>query len=354
MGLYRRPDSDFWWYRLEGTKIRRSTGIPHTGSSPRQSADLERQALDLYVVAKAHHAKIAAGLVPQGKPPITFRAYADWYETHVLAHRRSADKGRSMLRRLVLGFGPCLLTAIDKARVREWMTARRATGIKPATVNRELDVLKAMLQEAVPKYLDASPLGEVRRFRVPEAERRILTLEEETRLLDAADPEMAALIITAIDTLLRLSSVVQLQWPQVKADSIVPLNAKVSHDAVPITSRMRDALKPLRAETGYVFPSFHRHRTGGATAAKNKVIRRFEDLCQRAHVPHGRDQDGVTFHCLRHTGASRALQRGASLRSVMKLGGWKDIRSVLRYLHASDVDVRLAAESIGARDGHVS
>jgi hypothetical protein len=31
----------------------------------------------------------------------------------------------------------------------------------------------------------------------------------------------------------------------------------------------------------------------------------------------------------------------------MKLGGWKDIRSVLRYTDAADSDVRLAAESIG-------
>jgi integrase len=93
-----------------------------------------------------------------------------------------------------------------------------------------------------------------------------------------------------------------------------------------------------------VFPSFH--TSDRKTAAKNVAIRRFDDLCQLAGVPHGRKADGVTFHCLRHTGATRALQRGASVRTVMKLGGWKDETSVMRYVHAADSDVRAAAESI--------
>ena len=50
---------------------------------------------------------------------------------------------------------------------------------------------------------------------------------------------------------------------------------------------------------------------------------------------------------LSSTGATRALQNGASVRTVMKLGGWKDERMVMRYVHASDADVRAAAESIG-------
>ncbi len=128
--------------------------------------------------------------------------------------------------------------------------------------------------------------------------------------------------------------------------SIVPLNAKVRHDVVPMTTRMIAALKALPQDTGWVFARFHKAGEK-KTAAKNKAIRRFDYLCQVGHVPHGRAANGVTFHCLRHTGATRALQRGASVRTVMKLGGWKDERSVMRYVHAADSDVRAAAESIG-------
>lgn len=65
--------------------------------------------------------------------------------------------------------------------------------------------------------------------------------------------------------------------------------------------------------------------------------------------------NGVTIHCLRHTGATRALQAGHSVRSVMDLGGWRLPSTVMRYLHATDIDVQRAAESIGqSRDSGVS
>ena len=43
------------------------------------------------------------------------------------------------------------------------------------------------------------------------------------------------------------------------------------------------------------------------------------------------------------------LHLNPSVRTVMKLGGWKSERSVMRYVHASDIDVQAAAESIGRR-----
>jgi integrase len=160
-------------------------------------------------------------------------------------------------------------------------------------------------------------------------------------------PEDKALILTALDTLLRLSSVIRLEWPQVKFPqrSILPLNAKVSTDAKPMSTRLYDALSAIRRPGGYVFESLHGGL--GETAAKNRAIRRFAELCDAAEITRGRARDGLTFHCLRHTGATRALQRGASLRTVMKLGGWKNAQTVLRYLHVADADVIAAAESIG-------
>jgi integrase len=344
MGLYRRKDSPFWWYVVAGSGVRKSSGVPTTGQSVEHERRLRRQAEGIYADAQAKQAEVKAGLV---KPAITFRAFAQWYETHIASHHRSYLRDKSRLTALTVAFGDHQLATIDAPLVHEWMTHRKV-GRAPATVNRELDVLKALLHAAVPTYLDRGPLGSVRRFRVPEQEPRILTPDEEARLLDVADDEARALLVLALDTLLRLSSLVQLKWAQVKPAIIVPLNAKVSLDAVPISSRARVALDALPRENVYVFATLHYHGKGGPTAAKNKAIRLFDRLCQQAGLPHGRQAEGLTFHCLRHTGASRALQAGASVRTVMKLGGWKDLRSVLRYTHVSDRDVQQAAESIGS------
>lgn len=348
MGLYQRKDSPFYWMWIEGTKIRESTGIPTNGGSTQQDRELARQADLIYAARKVACAKVSAGVIVT-RPTIGYRAFAQWFEDHETCHHRSASKEASMLRQLDLYFSRFdSLAEITEAVAKEWMTWR-ARQVARGTVNRELDVLKQLLHAAVPKYLPSSPLAGFRRFRVEEHEPRVLTLEEERRLIDAGTPEDVAWLLTALDTLMRLSNVVYLKWAQVKFPNrtIIPLNAKVKHDIVPISTRMLQALKALPQEESWVFPAFHRRGTG-ATSPKNRAIRRFDILCQLAHVPHGRLVHGVTFHGLRHTGATRALQNGASVRTVMKLGGWRDEKSVMRYVHAADSDVRAAAETIGA------
>ncbi len=343
MGVFIRKDSPWYWLWIEATGVKERTGIPVHGGSRQQGKELHRQALELYAIRQAAAAMATAGLAVR-RPIISFATFAAWYREHHAAHHRGAEREHSMVRQLCTSFDRFDSIALITADVvKEWMTARKHQ-VCPNTVNRELDVLKAMLKAAAPKYLAASPIVGVRRFRVEEQDVRVLTHDEERRLLAVAGPEDRAWLIMAIDTLLRLSNVVFLRWAQVKAHDIVPLNAKVKHDGVPISTRLHDALGQISHSSEWVFPSFH--GSGKPTAAKNAAIRRFHDLCQLAVVPHGRKAGGVTFHCLRHTGATRALQGRASVRTVMKLGGWRDESSVMRYVHAADSDVRAAAESI--------
>lgn len=348
MSVYQRKDSPYWWMHIEATGTRRSTGIPIDGGSTVQNRELKRQALEVYSVAQAKATLTAS--TPE-RATVLFSEWAAWYDTHHLTHHRSVDTERSMLGRLGQFFDRYPIRSIDQTLVEEWKTWR-AKQVAPATVNRELDLLKACIRAATPKHIEHYALGEVRRLRIPEAEPRVLTHDEEARLLEVGTPEDRAFVIMALDTLLRLGSLLSLKWPQVKLDRrvILPLNAKVSTDAKPITARLQTALEALDKTVPYVFGHFH---TGVEnTSAKNRAIRRFAQLCALAHVPHGRMVQGVTIHCLRHTGATRALQGGASLRTVMKLGGWKDTKSVIRYLHAADSDVIAAAESIGSRSVH--
>lgn len=352
MSVYTRPDSPFYWMWIEGTSIRESTGIPRRGGSPKHERELRLAAEEIYANRKTQEAKRAGGLVVT-KPIVSYVAFAHWYERHEVAHHRGAERERSMLKQLAVYFSRFeRLSDIDADAVKEWMTWRKHT-VVPNTVNRELDVLKQLLAAAVPRYLGSSPIAGLRRFRIDETEPRLLTHDEEERLLAACGPADTAFIVTAIDTLWRLSSVVNLKWAQVKLERrfIVPLNAKVTHEGNPITDRMLPALTALSRDREWVFPQFHKDKET-KTAAKNRAIRRFLLLCQRANIPHSRAAGGVTFHCLRHTGATRALQHGASVRTVMKLGGWKDERSVMRYVHAADLDVRMAAESISQRPPH--
>lgn len=347
MGVYQRKDSPYWWLRLEGTRIMRSTGVPIAGGSPAQERENRRRAEAIYSDLQGKQALAKAGLIPTPKPTISVRDFLAWYERTVVVHQRGHERASSMLRQLALYFGTVTdLQEITAAKVRDWMAWRRKQ-VAPATVNREFDVLKALLRAAVPQYLDANPIADLRRLRQPETEARVLTYEEEQRLLAVCGPSDRAFILAALDTLLRLGSLLTLKWDQVKLAErvVVVLNAKVSTTPKPISTRLYQALKDLPRTGPYVFSQFHGAK--GSTSAKNKATRRFDHLCALAGVPHGRAVHGVTIHCLRHTGATRALQAGASVRTVMELGGWTNAATVMRYLHASDQDVQHAAESIG-------
>jgi integrase len=75
----------------------------------------------------------------------------------------------------------------------------------------------------------------------------------------------------------------------------------------------------------------------------------FEDLCDRAKVTTGREAGGVTFHSLRHTGASRMLANGVDVKTVMLVGGWKNLKVLERYLNPTDDAKRAAVNAISKR-----
>ena len=56
--------------------------------------------------------------------------------------------------------------------------------------------------------------------------------------------------------------------------------------------------------------------------------------------------DGVTWHALRHTFASRLVAAGVDLRTVQELGGWKTLSMVQRYAHLSLGHLAAAVEKI--------
>jgi len=56
--------------------------------------------------------------------------------------------------------------------------------------------------------------------------------------------------------------------------------------------------------------------------------------------------DGITWHSLRHTFASRLVMAGVDLRTVAELGGWRTLAMVQRYAHLSPDHLTAAVERL--------
>ncbi len=366
MGVYIRADSPFFWMLCERPglpPLKISTKIPRDAADAMSRKLQRHQAEEIYRAQMNALARVRYEL-PADLQTITFRKFAHWFETHVLPRRRGNARELEILKRLTAHFGDADLTTISRDLVQEYITGRTGK-VTASTINREVDVLKAVLREAVPKYLPASPLTGMKRLRVVSQKKgRTITPAEETRLLEQLQPADRAFYIVAVDALIRLSNVINLRWSEVRRGKLVLEDSKTGPYEVPLSTRAQAALKALLGERGaekptgaqkttagrseYVFP--HRRKAKQARDQRGAIRNMLKRACARCHppIPYGRMAGGITWHtATRATGATRMLRKGADLRVVQGVGNWKDIRSVQTYLHSDKKAERNAVNLIG-------
>ena len=373
MGIFRRRESKYWWLWLEtaprGQKREKTDVlVGRTKAQGRASRTLAEQ---VYYKRMGELATQAHGL-PQAKATTTFGAFADWYRTHQLPAHRGATREGEILTRLARDFGRDDLRALTPDRVREWMTTRLATPTRvtkakrtaarlvrasAATVNREVDVLKAVLQAAVPTYLPVSPLYGMKRLPSSPPRRQLLSPEAEAALLaQITKPDDRAIVLLGLDALLRLSSILaltvrddrgaylEIHRPKSGRPYVVPLSkrARKALDAVVAT---RDDWQP----TDYLFA--RRRRAGTDRERRSGIRQMLARACAAANVPYGRNRGGITFHwATRRTGARRMLEAKIDPATVQRVGDWATADIVLEIygeVSATDPAVRRAVEVPG-------
>jgi integrase len=230
-----------------------------------------------------------------------------------------------------------------------------------ASVNRELELLRAMLRFAVREgWLVYSPFerGAPLISKADEVRReRVLTSEEERRLLDACGDRtityirggkevtvldkgekrkhLRALLIAALDTAARRGELLQLLWSDVDFDNrLIHLRATTTKTAtariVGITQRLYDELQKLWEDS----PKIDDLEVFGGIGSIKKS---FASLCDDAGV------HGFRFHDCRHTAITRMIDAGMPTAKVMKISGHTQMITFQRYVNPNDDSARQAA-----------
>jgi integrase len=101
---------------------------------------------------------------------------------------------------------------------------------------------------------------------------------------------------------------------------------------IPISTALRQVLleQNLCSIGEYVFGRF-------AGKSKALINRHFETTCRKAGI------QGLRFHYLRHTAATRMLEAGAKIQGVSKMLGHSNWNISMRYSHPDD-SLKEAAE----------
>jgi integrase len=241
-------------------------------------------------------------------------------------------------------FGTMACSEIRSLDIERFVKRRLDDGVTKTTVNRGLQMLKRMFNLAIDwGYLAENPARKVRLFSEKDnLKERILTEDEELRLVDASPAYMKAIIFCALNTGMRRGEILNLRWDRVDFERRtirVDRTKSGKPRCVGINTTLLELLRRRRMEeprSELVFPSL---RTGRAFVEIGKAFRR---ACKSASIT------GLRFHDLRHTFASRLIERGVDIVTVKELLGHSTITLTQRYTHSRDEQRRRAVERLDA------
>jgi hypothetical protein len=346
MGVYPRKDSPYWWITITRPGQRplvENTRIPKVGATAEQTKRLKRDAEEAYIARAADLARARYAL-PVDKPIITLAEYLPWYDAHCTARKKGAEQERFRLALFKKELGTHGLHEITPAVAEAYRTRRLKAGRRESTVNRELNVLRAILTSAVPEYLDVSPLEAFEKLEEDNYEGRPITPEEEERLRTALKPADYAMFLMGLDTLMRQADILDFEWVRVREGYGIVVDPKNGELLpVPFSTRLQDALADLPRTGRYLFPA---RRLGTENERRSRVRKMLEWACKKAKIPYGR-YTGITWHtATRHTGATRLSEAGYNTLVIQQVGGWKSASMVRRYSHLDGVKAE-AVEAIG-------
>ena len=332
MGLFKR--GRVWWMRFtyKGRQVRR----------PTETTDKK--------LAEKIHAKVLTQIAEGkwfDKPKCEDKTFQEMIEKYLSEYSISkTPSGRlrdiSIAKRLIPFFGNLMLKEITPLLIVNYKAQRRKAGAKPATLERELCLMRRAFNLAVREWewVSDNPVLRVSKERFNNQIDRWLSLEEEEGLFNACPEWLRKIVVFALNTGMRQGEILDLQWPNVDLfrKTVAIMKSKNGEKrTIPINQKVLEVLIPLskvrHIKNSHVFSS-----QAGTRLEKRNLLRAFYQAIEKAEVQNFR------FHDLRHTFATRLVQSGIDIYTVAKLLGHKDIRMTQRYAHHSTESLRGGVE----------
>lgn len=348
MGVYRRGDS--WWilYYLDGMRKRRPGG-----HSKKEAEALLGKVKKEIFEGKYFEKRIDA--------KITFADFCDtYYNTHMqLKAPGTKDRYLQTVKGLKKYFSNYLMAEITSKHIKQYQikrleeTARgKKTKISPSTVNREVAVLRNMFNMGIQwgDFVD-NPVKKGIMFNEKDfARNRFLTQEEATKLYNELNGHLKPIVIITLNTGMRLGEVLRLKWRDCNfADRKISLpKTKTGKKEKPMNQIVYDTLVawPKHPTSDYVFchPVDTPHE-GFSGKPFGSVKTAWIKALKRAGITNFR------FHDLRHTFASYCVMSGVDMKTVSELLGHKTMVMTERYSHLTDSHKQKAVERLSMNFG---
>jgi integrase len=275
------------------------------------------------------------------------------YGREVTPSKKGAERESYALRQLHkdLGHMPCSL--ITSTVIANWRDDR-LKNVAPATVNRELNSLSAVLNHAAREWRISveNHIPNVRRPKNPRGRERRLSAEEETHLLNAlrsrqrrsdgtlssgaTSPWPRLVVLFALETAMRQSEILSIEWRHVTARTAHLMDTKNGKSrTVPLSKRARAVLRLAGWKSereGRVFPITTDLLKRAYTRAIARARRKYQEASEK---PAEGFLGDLTFHDLRHEATSRLATKLPNVIELAAVTGHEDLRMLKRYYHTT-------------------
>lgn len=328
-GLFQRPKkSGIWWIRYADAN----------GRDRREKAGTKSMAAALYRKRKT---EILQGRkLPETlrRKIVSFRELCEDAAIYACEHHQTDRKRDYRADRLIALFGNRPADSITPQDLeRELTRLSRDRRWSPASYNRYKAFVSLAYRLGVESgKVQVNPARSVRHRRENNGRVRWLSKQEEAKLRCAIEEDYPAELPAfeiALHTGMRRSEQYRLSWDCVDLERrqiTIPKTKNGTIRYIPLNDTALKAFRTLRGRTqgqGAVMVA----GMGGHGIAKGEALKSprmwFDAACRKAGVY------DFTWHCLRHTYASRLVMAGVGLRDVQELMGHKTIAMTCRYAH---------------------
>lgn len=293
----------------------------------------------------------------------SFRDVLERYQRDITPRKKSAEIESIKINVLLKDptLSNLMMTGLTSATLAKWRDLRLQK-VSGATVNREMDLISAVINQARREWEIhmENPIPLVKRPPKGKARERRLTAEEERYLFTALgevprrangtfdkaarNPWFAPVLKLALETAMRRGELLSLQWEHVdltRRTAHLPDTKNGDARTVPLSTRAVAVFKALpKPHTGQVFPITPMALRKGFTRGIERARARYMEDCEKAQrKPSPAFLADVHFHDTRHEAASRLAEKLSNVLELSAVTGHKDLRMLKRYYHPRAEDL---------------
>jgi len=274
---------------------------------------------------------------------ITLKGFTNTYLKWARANKKSYNRDEICIKHLLGFFKNKRLSQITPYGIEQYRI-HRIDFVSKVTVNKEVACLRLMFNLAIKwEKADSNPVRKIKMFKEEVRSLRILTHDEERKLLEASCEHLQLMIITALNTGMRRGEIFALTWEEVDfKNRVITVEHTKTGEArkIPMNELLTSTLKDVKKDNANVFCKLDGTPYGDIKTAFLAALR-------RSGIKHCR------FHDMRHTFATRLVMAGVDLVTVKELLGHRSIETTMIYSHPTPEHKRRAVEAVNKNsDGH--